>query len=593
MNRTRWISFVVATLATFVAADCASAAPIAGTLNAKYWLEASRLVSNMDTQLQPREAGVKLLQGGMEKSSGEKSPLAFNLPDDVATTATVTTEIPLLKVGVADGNNLGVAYTVTTEFAAPLAPGMGARAIDVDLGSTDSLFGDTRRQARAFELMNILGTGNALLKAVGENPMTQVKAVYPYTGADVPGANFFAPTKKTIFVRNDDRVLDWDVMLHEFGHFAQNEYGFFPAAGGPHFFGKEGASEALAFNEGFSTFFGLLAQPIDPTVPAGRKYVGDTDYTDSKGDFTVQIERNDWTYKGKTDFLLSRGAKDELGVARWLWDAVDDTPMEKLDDRGNGTKLDKIAMTPATMWGLLKETGEKGYSTLISKATFALANAQIGNPQAQIEVFRNMGNLNQDHGFGATVGGVKVKPPATPALEAGVQAATAPGENLLEFDWSTILAGVDETPPELVEEDVVDDAPGTTVSDPNFAAFKLAFFDENWLAPLAATGWIDATSSLLSYTLDTDKTNWNYVLEPAVFSTLKNQLAALGTDRFGWTVITDSLLGDRPEDVLEGIWGTQGLSSLSVPEPRCAVLAALGFAELVRRRRRERRTSAV
>src|SRR5262249_41475124 len=158
---------------------------------------------------------------------------------------------------------------------------------------------------------------------------------------------------------------------------------------------------------------------------------------------------------------------------------------EPLSDNGDGTNKDQITMSSSKVWSILKATGTNGYSTMISKITEEVFNSKVGDIDAQIDGLKNLGNLNVDHAFGATIGGVKKVGGAAPGVRPGF-AALNPGESL-QFDWTTPLGFNDILPEILAEDDDhnPDDPAGT--DDPNFGAFKLAFFEPGWHGELTET----------------------------------------------------------------------------------------------------------
>lgn len=553
----------------------ASAAPISVVLNSQYQLPASRTTGKAAKQYHTRDATIKVTQG-TTKANGTGSPFKFDLPADAETTVEVSSEVPLLKVAPPKDGKLGDAYSMKSVVKTLPAVADGVSTLNIDVGSTDAANADVKKQATAFAVMDAMGTGNRFIKQLGEKQTRTTQVIFPYAGDGT--ANFYRKSDRTIRVRDNQRALDWDVMLHEYGHFVQHEYGFYPPGGGHHFFGRE-SNTSLAFNEGFATFFSLWAQQEEKTVPTGIINVGDTNYTNTQGKWEVQIEGNNWTSPdGKTQKLNSLGAKDELSVARYLWDVFDDTPKEPLNDNGDGKKNDEISLGSAKVWNTLKATGAGGYTRMISKITEDVVNSQIGNVAAQIAGLRNLGNLNEDHGFGATVGGVKKAAPKRDGVEPTLSAvATDALDETLVFEWHTVF-GSNDLPSDIdFEDDHSEEDPALGLDDPNFSAFKLAFFDDVFQNSIFETDWIEAGTGNLNYFLEDDRTTWDYSLSLSDFGSLQAGLDALGTDRFGWTVLTDSMLGERSPDIFSGgIWGTQMLSSLAVPEPTSVIMALAG-----------------
>jgi hypothetical protein len=157
---------------------------------------------------------------------------------------------------------------------------------------------------------------------------TQIRVVPDYDGS----TSFWGPSTaetgrclaKCIHIRVDDE-RDWDVVLHEFGHYAMERFGYATSAGGAHHLDqnlrethdKQEAIE-LAWNEGWPTFFSMLVQREMNLAALGLPDVGDTRYDDAE-------PVADQTVHESVDHSAGHGEDNEGAVAAVLWDLYDAT----------------------------------------------------------------------------------------------------------------------------------------------------------------------------------------------------------------------------------------------------------------------------
>ena len=137
---------------------------------------------------------------------------------------------------------------------------------------------------------------------------------------------------------------DWDVIMHEYGHHVQSVFKLANYLPGVHFIGADNCSTspntkpngtALAWGEGWPTFFGTMAQAELGLAALGIPNVGDTSYTD------LRPGGNPVAYDLASPANPSdRGEGDEVAVQRVLYDFYSKT----------------TGITPKNLWDVAANT---------------------------------------------------------------------------------------------------------------------------------------------------------------------------------------------------------------------------------------------
>lgn len=218
-------------------------------------------------------------------------------------------------------NSTGVVYSMTSQdfiVAEPSdvttysMPTLSAGSNAPPLASADDSL------QRAFSVDDAIVTGGTyvktdLLTGSSLSPPAQIVVKLGSTGTD------FDPNTTTINLLTLDGY-DWDVILHEYGHYVASSYNFLATAGGTHNFGTH-ESLGLAWNEGWGTYFALAAerdqaaQPYVQSVPNvnGPTY-DDTEDSNIHVNLLTQVGIG-VTFAGKMNF----GEDEELAVAASLY----------------------------------------------------------------------------------------------------------------------------------------------------------------------------------------------------------------------------------------------------------------------------------
>ena len=216
--------------------------------------------------------------------------------------------------------------------------------------------------------------------AVHDALVTTVAYAATLAGGALPSivVDFPTPDSTSYFDGTQLHILqldrfDWDVTLHEFGHYFMSDQNIEDNPGGNHS-SSENLSETpgrnkdlgtrLAWGEGFPTYFGTSLQGIMGTAAFNIPNVGDTRYTDTE-DSTL-----DYDLEGPSGGT-GLGEDNELSVQRILWD-IFDTPADTGDTRG-------VALGDSAVFAPLKasatDTLSAGYAALVAgKPASTVAN---------------------------------------------------------------------------------------------------------------------------------------------------------------------------------------------------------------------------
>ena len=195
----------------------------------------------------------------------------------------------------------------------------------------------------AFSVAEAILTEDLYLEQLRGSGYPSIDIIFPS-----PFGTFFDRTVLEIHVLRLDR-FDWDVSMHEFGHYVAANMGIDRSPGGGHFpgfnmseFRGKPVGIPLAWSEGWATYFGTSVQQVMGTAALGIPFVGDTHYTDTEdADFDYDLETQTGGFPGFV--ILSTGEDDEASVQRILWDLFDTAD----DDGDHGVALGDGAIIAA------------------------------------------------------------------------------------------------------------------------------------------------------------------------------------------------------------------------------------------------------
>lgn len=247
-------------------------------------------------------------------------------------------------------------------FAHPTGP-------DLDL-TLDITANNVEDNNTAFSVAEAILTEDLYIERLRGSGFPSINVIFPSFGT------FFYPFVPEIHILQLDR-FDWDVSMHEFGHYVAQNLGIDRSPGGGHLpgfnlselYGKPGGI-TLAWSEGWATYFGTSVQQVMDTASLGIPFVGDTQYTDTEDfDFSYDLETQTG---GFPDFVIqSVGEDDEASVQRILWDLFDTVD----DDGDHGQTLGDGAIISAL---------ESAHSATLTEAVGALTAGRATADLAEI-----------------------------------------------------------------------------------------------------------------------------------------------------------------------------------------------------------------
>lgn len=230
---------------------------------------------------------------------------------------------------------------------------------EVSTGSTvttDMTTNQTDPNNTAFSLQNAMVIAGEYVLTVQDDPFDPIEVVFPN-----PDSGSYFDTER-LFVDGLDR-WDWDVMLHEYGHYVAAELGTEDNPGGnhdsrDHLADTEGRNKdegvRIAWGEGWPTFFAVSLLQEMNTAELGIPNVGDDHYQDTED----QEVDDDLEAGGKL------GEDNEYTVMSILWDLFD-APADDIDNITLGAKSiwttldDGDPKTLSATYGLFTTSGSE------------------------------------------------------------------------------------------------------------------------------------------------------------------------------------------------------------------------------------------
>ena len=188
--------------------------------------------------------------------------------------------------------------------------------------------------AYAFRVHQAMDFGARYVETLTGDEPEKVTILYPSNGT-----HYNYVSGKIHILESDTN--DWDVLLHEYGHYIADCYNIDASPGGDHDGPCENASKGkeegmpFAWSEGWATYFSISAQIDMNAASYGIVYVGDIAYTDAyeTNDLGVplapihySVETPPLTSEGKP--MYEFGESNECAITVILWDLADNTPLE-------------------------------------------------------------------------------------------------------------------------------------------------------------------------------------------------------------------------------------------------------------------------
>ncbi|HEX2191721.1 MAG TPA: hypothetical protein VHH09_00870 [Acidimicrobiales bacterium] len=225
----------------------------------------------------------------------------------------------------------------------PLPAGNGL-ALDLTANNVDD-------NNTAFSVRDALVTGSDYVLRLRGSRLPDVTVDFPTA---TPTSNWNFRNDHLLHVLEKDR-FDWDVILHEYGHFVSDEVDIAGRAEGRHGLDENLANRlgkdtglTLAWREGWPTYFSVSAQRAMGAASWNIPNVGDTDYSDTE-DANPPLRYGLASQEG----VASKGEDNELSVQRVLWQLSSGTArLPGLGDAGVWNLL--VREHPHNLWQLYR-----------------------------------------------------------------------------------------------------------------------------------------------------------------------------------------------------------------------------------------------
>jgi hypothetical protein len=208
--------------------------------------------------------------------------------------------------------------------------------------SVDLIAANSQANNLAFEIHQAIEQMARYIAVLNGHALPQLTVRYPGEG---DGSSY-----NGVMLLADTDAHDWDNIQHEYGHHVQNHADIGNNPGGGHAstedlcirYSSKPIGIALAYGETWPTVFGLISQREQGLAALGIPHLGDTRYTDVKGD----------GHESGYDLELGAAADGaegrELSMMRIMWDLYDSAP-----DGGEA-----VAMGATPLWTASIEGGE-------------------------------------------------------------------------------------------------------------------------------------------------------------------------------------------------------------------------------------------
>lgn len=227
--------------------------------------------------------------------------------------------------------------------------------IDADNYSDD---GDKER-AYAFRVHQAMNLGAEYVETKKGNKLDTIKVKFPTTKS----TSCYNGTK--IFILEEDKN-DWDVMLHEYGHYVSDYYNIDDSPGGNHSLGEclnltYGKNDGmnLSWGEGWPTYFSISAQLEMNASTLNITNVGDKLYSDTDdANFSYSLETPIYDY-------YEYGESNEVAISAVLFDLAD----EKNDEN--------IHLGYTFIWQLICNNQCKDFSEFVNVLYSEISNTEI------------------------------------------------------------------------------------------------------------------------------------------------------------------------------------------------------------------------
>lgn len=230
------------------------------------------------------------------------------------------------KYYITDGGELP--YAITSGVSSNVPTGSTTtKSLTIDMGN------DT---GRAFQISQAIINGSRYAQAMGSS-VSGVNVYFPTQY----GTNY-VPLLKQIRILPGD-YMDWDVILHEYGHHIQHEFGIIDSPGGDHDSqdnlavtqDSKDKGIRLAWGESWPTVFALLVTQYYSSTLNNISNIGDEIYQDTTDQTVIySLEKG-----------LDDGEAQERAIMGVLYDLYDDS--------GTTEPFDDVKLGHQKLWNLV------------------------------------------------------------------------------------------------------------------------------------------------------------------------------------------------------------------------------------------------
>lgn len=217
--------------------------------------------------------------------------------------------------------------------------------LDFQIDPNNYASGSDKEHAKAFRVHQAINLGARYVETKKGSKLDTIKVYYPTTDD-----NCYYNNEK-IYIQGGAEN-DWDVMLHEYGHYVSHYYNIMTyGIGRDHNFGNclnlrydKDIGMKLAWDEGWATYFGISAQLEMNAASLNIDYVGDLFYTkinhdDPNKNIHQSLESPHYTY-------FRYGESNEMAVTAVLFD---------LADSGNAND-ENVELGFGFLWNFINDT---------------------------------------------------------------------------------------------------------------------------------------------------------------------------------------------------------------------------------------------
>ncbi len=235
-----------------------------------------------------------------------------------------------------------IIYTVTSSVVMNVATGSTTNiSLEIDMSN------DT---GRAFQVAQALITGNRYVNEMGSS-ISEVSGIYPGPN---PGSSYSAFMNE-IYIGADD-YLDWDNLLHEYGHHIQHEFDFTDSPGGSHSLtqnlsvvrNSKDEGTRLAWGESWPTVYALQVTYYYASDLANIDDIADEFYDDT-------IEQ---TIHYNLEIGDDDGESQEAAIMAVLFDMY---------DSGSSESFDTMSLSHQIMWNLVINSSATTFSDFANR----------------------------------------------------------------------------------------------------------------------------------------------------------------------------------------------------------------------------------